>query len=177
MGLFASNSSADEQKAPGGFDHLRSSDRLTVIRPALATQSIAKRRGTELMTAASGSAPASPAGGLNRRRRQRVSGRGRVALRKIAQWVRWTFWPAVFLGLAFRAVHIGGISAETWQRLVPVCLLVGVPIILGSLLRDSSQLRRSWRSLRAQREKQRSSLSSAPGLSNARRAPKVISSQ
>lgn len=68
-----------------------------------------------------------------------------VAVSKIDQWARRTFWPVVVLTLVCLVLLFTGASEKVWQWFLPAYLLVGMPTIVESFVEDWTRLRRLWR--------------------------------
>jgi hypothetical protein len=68
-----------------------------------------------------------------------------VAVTKIEQWARWTYWPAVVLTVTGLVMLFTGASERVWQWFLPTYLLIGMPTIVESFVRDWTRLRRLWR--------------------------------
>jgi len=75
-----------------------------------------------------------------------MSSANRSTVGKTEQWARWTLWPTLILTVACLAMRYTGASDRTWQWFLPVYLLVGMPIIVGSFVSDFTGLRDIWRS-------------------------------
>lgn len=68
-----------------------------------------------------------------------------VAVGKIQQLARWTFWPAVVLTVTCLVMLLTGASERVWQWFLPTYLLIGMPTIVESFVGDWTRLRRLWR--------------------------------
>jgi hypothetical protein len=68
-----------------------------------------------------------------------------VAVGKIEQLARWTFWPAVVLTVTGLVMLFIGVSERVLQWFVPVYLVIGMPTIVESFVGDWARLRRLWR--------------------------------
>jgi hypothetical protein len=65
---------------------------------------------------------------------------------KIERLARWTLWPALSSTVVCLAMLYTGALDRTWQWFLPVYLLVGMPIVVGSFFSDITGLRSIWRS-------------------------------
>ncbi|MET3828331.1 fatty acid desaturase [Sphingomonas sp. PvP055] len=70
----------------------------------------------------------------------------KAAIGKIERLARWTLWPTLSLTVVCLAMLYAGASDITWRWFLPVYLLVGMPIVLGSFVSDVTRLRSICRS-------------------------------
>lgn len=70
----------------------------------------------------------------------------KVNVGTVERLVRWALWPALFLTVVCIAMLYTGVPDKTWQWFLPVYLLVGTPIVVGSFVSDFEGLRSILRS-------------------------------
>ncbi len=75
-----------------------------------------------------------------------MSSSDKLAVGKIERLARWTLWPALSLTVVCLAMVYTGASDITWRWFLPVYLLVGMPLVVGSFVSDVTGLRSIWRS-------------------------------
>jgi hypothetical protein len=76
---------------------------------------------------------------------RRMRGDGEETVGWIELLARWTFWPVSILTAVCLAMLYMGASDRTWQWVLQIYALVGIPIVMQSFMNDFAGLRGLWR--------------------------------